>query len=192
MSFPDSRAAHPPSPLEGIQGKRIHELQEEELRKQETQQDLNQDSQLGTLSETQEQEEHGEHKDRMHGEHLRHELYGEIPEAPTNTQTHPGQQPELQGDLKQQNLAPQVSIRSRKPMDSDSASQASENNAPRSIAVSNASAISTHPHRSENEARVVNDPPQPVELAITADDSSEEIVMSPTSYPGQEWTPMHL
>ncbi|CAI7566747.1 unnamed protein product [Penicillium crustosum] len=192
MSFPDSRAAHPPSPLEGLQGKRIHELQEEELRKQETQQDLNQDSQLGTLSETQEQEEHGEHKDRMHGEHLRHELYGEIPEAPTNTQTHPGQQPELQGDLKQQNLAPQVSIRSRKPMDSDSASQASENNAPRSIAVSNASAISTHPHRSENEARVVNDPPQPVELAITADDSSEEIVMSPTSYPGQEWTPMHL
>jgi hypothetical protein len=33
---------------------------------------------------------------------------------------------------------------------------------------------------SEDEARVVNNPPQPVELAITADDSSEEIVMSPT------------
>jgi hypothetical protein len=55
---------------------------------------------------------------------------------------------------------------------------ASENHAPRNIAVSNASAISAHPHRSEDEARVVNNPPQPVELAITADDSSEEIVMS--------------
>lgn len=192
MSFPENRAAHPLSPLEGLQGNQIHELQEEELRKQETQQDQNQDSQLGTLSETQEQEEHGGHKDRMHGEHLRHELYGEITETPTNKQHHLGQQHELQGDLRQQSLAPQLSIRSRKPINSDSVSQASENNAPRNIAVSNASAISTHPHRSENEARVVNDPPQPVELAITADDSSEEIVMSPTSYPGQEWTPMHL
>jgi hypothetical protein len=35
--------------------------------------------------------------------------------------------------------------------------------------VSNASAISAHPHRSEDEARVVNNPPQPVELAITAE-----------------------
>lgn len=193
-SFPENRdrAAHPLSPLEELQGNKIHELQEEELRRQEIQQDQNQDSQLGTLSETQEQEQHGEHKDRMHGERLRHELYMGIPEAPTNKQNHPGQQHKLQGDLKQQSLVPQLSIRSRKPVNSDSTSQASENNSPRNIAVSNASAISTHPHRSENEARVVNDPPQPVELAITADDSSEEIVMSPTSYPGQEWTPMHL
>ncbi|OQD69510.1 hypothetical protein PENPOL_c002G07267 [Penicillium polonicum] len=193
-SFPENRdrAAHPLSPLEELQGNKIHELQEEELRKQEIQQDQNQDSQLGTLSETQEQEQHGEHKDRIHGERLRHELYMGIPEAPTNKQNHPGQQHKLQGDLKQQSLVPQLSIRSRKPVNSDSTSQASENNASRNIAVPNASAISTHPHRSENEARVVNDPPQPVELAITADDSSEEIVMSPTSYPGQEWTPMHL
>lgn len=192
MSFPENRTAHPLSPLEELQGNQIHELQEEELHKQETQQDRNQDSQLGTLDENQEQEEHGEHKDRMHGERLRHELYGEIPEAPTNKPNQLGQQHGLQGDLEQQSLAPQLSIRSRKPVNSDSISQASENNAPRNIAVSNTSVISTHPHRSENEARVVNDPPQPVELAITADDSSEEIVMSPTSYPGQEWTPMHL
>lgn len=43
-------------------------------------------------------------------------------------------------------------------------------------------------------ARVANDPPEePVELAITNDKSSEEIVMSPTAYPGQEWAPpMHI
>ena len=190
-SFSENRAAHPLSPLEELRG---NQIQEEKLRKQETQQDQNQDSQLGTLSETQEQEEqeeHGEHQDRMHGERLRHELYGETPGAPTNKQNHPGQQHELQGDLKQQSLAPQLSIRSRKPVNSDSTSQTYGNNAPRNIAVSNAS-ISTHPHRCESEARVVNDPPQPVELAITADDSSEEIFMSPTSYPGQEWTPVHL
>ncbi|KAJ5592355.1 hypothetical protein N7537_009259 [Penicillium hordei] len=191
MSFPENKNAHPLSPLEELQGNQIHELQEEELRKQETQQDQKQDSQLGTLDENREQEEDGEHKDRMHGESLRHELYGEIPEATTNKQNQLGQQHELQGDFKQQSLAPQLSIRSRKPVNSDSISQASDDRAPRNIAVSNA-AISTHPHRSEIEARVVNDPPQAVELAITADDSSEEIVMSPTSYPGQEWTPMHL
>ncbi|KAJ5124121.1 uncharacterized protein N7515_007946 [Penicillium bovifimosum] len=50
--------------------------------------------------------------------------------------------------------------------------------------------VSSHPLRSEDQVRVVNDS-QPVELAITADDSSEEIVMSPTSYPGQEWRPMY-
>lgn len=32
---------------------------------------------------------------------------------------------------------------------------------------------------------------EPVEPA-TKDDSSEEIVMSSTTYPGQEWTPMHM
>ncbi|KAF3390559.1 hypothetical protein F1880_009011 [Penicillium rolfsii] len=47
---------------------------------------------------------------------------------------------------------------------------------------------STHPHH--GDARLVNENPEPVELA-THDDSSEEIIMSPTSYPGQEWTPMN-
>lgn len=60
-------------------------------------------------------------------------------------------------------------------------------NLPRDI--SNLSASSTHPHR--GEARQVNETPEPVELAVTGDDSSEEIIMSPTSYPGQEWTPMN-
>lgn len=54
---------------------------------------------------------------------------------------------------------------------------------------SNLSASSTHPHR--GEARLVNETPEPVELAATRDDSSEEIIMSPTSYPGQEWTPLN-
>ncbi|CEJ56987.1 hypothetical protein PMG11_05697 [Penicillium brasilianum] len=53
--------------------------------------------------------------------------------------------------------------------------------------VSSLSIVPTHPHRSD--ARMVNDTPEPVELAVTHDDSSEEIIMSPTSYPGQEWTP---
>lgn len=55
--------------------------------------------------------------------------------------------------------------------------------------VSNVSIMSTHPHR--GDARLVNETLEPVELAVTHDDSSEEIIMSPTSYPGQEWTPMN-
>jgi hypothetical protein len=192
MSFQENRAVPSLSPLEELQDHQIHQLQKEEQLKQKAQQDQNGDPQLGTLNENQEREEHEEHKDRMVGDPLRHELYGEISEAPTSKQNNPEQVHELQGNLKQQILAPQLSIRSRKPVVSDLTCPASENHAPRNIAVSNASAISAHPHRSEDEARVVNNPPQPVELAITADDSSEEIVMSPTSYPGQEWTPMHL
>ncbi|KAJ5970549.1 uncharacterized protein N7479_000467 [Penicillium vulpinum] len=184
MSLHENKAAAPLSSLEKLESHQIHQLQKEEQQKQETQQ--------GTLSENQEKEKHEEHKDRVVGDSLRHELYGEISEAPTNQQNHPDQQHELEGSLKQQSLAPQLSIRSRKPVGSNPAFAAFENNAPRNIAVSSASAISTHPHRSEDKTRVVNDTPQPVELAITADDSSEEIVMSPTSYPGQEWTPMHL
>ncbi|KAJ5372746.1 hypothetical protein N7517_004752 [Penicillium concentricum] len=191
MSLHENRAAPALSPLEELEDHQVHQLQAEEQRKQETQQTQNQSAQLGTLSENHEQEKHEEHKDRMLSERLRHELYGEIPEAPTNKQNHPRQY-ELQGDLKHQSLAPQLSIRSRKPVFSDTISPLSENHAPRNIVASNASIISTHPHRSEDKARVVNDSPQPVELALTADDSSEEIVMSPTSYPGQEWTPMHL
>jgi hypothetical protein len=53
--------------------------------------------------------------------------------------------------------------------------------------VSGLSIVPTHPHR--GDARMVNDTPEPVELAVTHDDSSEEIIMSPTSYPGQEWMP---
>lgn len=60
-------------------------------------------------------------------------------------------------------------------------------NLPRDI--SNLSTSSTHPHR--GEARLVNETPEPVELAVPGDDSSEEIIMSPTSYPGQEWTPLN-
>ena len=37
--------------------------------------------------------------------------------------------------------------------------------------------------------RVVNDSAEPVELPITNDDSSEEIVFTSTAYPGQEWRP---
>ncbi|CAG8898800.1 unnamed protein product [Penicillium egyptiacum] len=192
MSFQENRAAHSPSPLEDLQDHHIHQPQKGEQHKKKAQQDQNKDAQLGTLSENHEKEEHEEHKDHMLGEILQNGLYGEISEAPTDKQNQPGQKDELQDNLKQQSLAPQLSIRSRKPVVSDSTSPASENHVPRNIAVSNDSAISAHPHRTEGEARVVNNPPHPVELAITADDSSEEIVMSPTSYPGQEWTPMHL
>ncbi|KAJ5820295.1 hypothetical protein N7474_005886 [Penicillium riverlandense] len=49
-----------------------------------------------------------------------------------------------------------------------------------------------HPHR-DDEPRIVNVPPrEPVELALTKDDSSDEILMSPTTYPGQEWMPTHM
>lgn len=53
--------------------------------------------------------------------------------------------------------------------------------------VPDVSIFSTYPHR--GDARLVNETHEPVELAVTHDDSSEEIIMSPTSYPGQEWTP---
>lgn len=49
---------------------------------------------------------------------------------------------------------------------------------------------STHPHRGK-EVRSANETTEPVELAMK-DDGSEEIVMSSTTYPGQEWTPMHM
>ncbi|KAJ5162265.1 hypothetical protein N7492_007657 [Penicillium capsulatum] len=86
-------------------------------------------------------------------------------------------------------IHPKLSVRSRKPVGSNPDAK-DETLAPKNITVSNASTISTHPHR--DEARVLNETPEPVELALTKDDSSEELVMSPTAYPGQEWTPMHL
>ena len=60
---------------------------------------------------------------------------------------------------------------------------------PRDIAVSGMSdvTLSEHPHR--DEAQAVHRNEQPVELALR-DDTSEEIVMSSTAYPGQEWIPM--
>ncbi|KAL4970147.1 uncharacterized protein BDV14DRAFT_187037 [Aspergillus stella-maris] len=48
---------------------------------------------------------------------------------------------------------------------------------------------SKHPHRSG--ARTVNAVDAPVELPVRTDDnSSEEIMMSSTAYPGQEWRPL--
>lgn len=86
-------------------------------------------------------------------------------------------------------IHPSLSVRSRKPVGSDPTKD--ETSPPGNIAVSDASTLSEHPHRTE--ARVPDETTAPVELAPTRDDSSEELVMSPTTYPGQEWTPaMHF
>lgn len=46
-----------------------------------------------------------------------------------------------------------------------------------------------HPHR--GEARAINPDDAPVELPVHRDDDSgEEITMSSTAYPGQEWRPL--
>lgn len=89
-------------------------------------------------------------------------------------------------DLPEPTFSPSPSIKSRKPVPN----QPETETTPKNISVSAASTLSTHPHR--NEARFLNETTEPVELAMTKDDSSEEIVMSPTAYPGQEWTPMHI
>lgn len=81
-------------------------------------------------------------------------------------------------------IHPNLSVRSRRPVGSNTDDE--ETSTPRNIAVSNTSA--DH----HNEARILNETKGPVELALTKDDSSEEVVMSPTTYPGQEWTPMHF
>ncbi|KAL4918587.1 hypothetical protein BDW62DRAFT_63599 [Aspergillus aurantiobrunneus] len=48
---------------------------------------------------------------------------------------------------------------------------------------------SEHPHR--GGARAINAPNAPVELPVRTDDNSdEEIMMSSTAYPGQEWRPL--
>lgn len=44
-----------------------------------------------------------------------------------------------------------------------------------------------HPHR--DEGRAINETLSPIELPVTKDDSSEEILMTSTAYPGQEWKP---
>ncbi|CAG7959726.1 unnamed protein product [Penicillium salamii] len=175
-SVHENRPVQPLSPLEEIQDHQIQQLEEDEERRQ-PQPAETVDPALGTLSENQEQEEQEEHKYRALEE--RHELHGEPSPSPFPS--------EQFGAPTRSELGPEHNVRSRKPTESGSFTPVFENRA-----VSNISVLSSHPHRSESETRVVNDNHEPVELAITADDSSEEIVMSPTSYPGQEWTPMHL
>jgi hypothetical protein len=180
-SINEGRAVKPLSPLEELQDSQIQKWEKQEMEKYEARDpNENQEAPLGTLSEKKEQEEEEEEE-----EIGRHELSTET--SQTENERLSSEKPEQHG------LNPQLSVRSRKPVGNDSTSLTPGLFAPRNIAVSNASAVSSiHPHRSEGEARVVNDSPQPVELAVTGDDSSEEIVMSPTTYPGQEWTPMHL
>jgi hypothetical protein len=74
--------------------------------------------------------------------------------------------------------------------DFESTTVIAKNNEPKNIVVSGTSTTFSHPTR-EREARTLNDTAEPIELALTRDDSSEEIIMSPTAYPGQEWTPMN-
>ncbi|KAJ5114851.1 hypothetical protein NUU61_000610 [Penicillium alfredii] len=92
-------------------------------------------------------------------------------------------------------LHPQLSVRSRKPVGSPVSASSSEGQATpkdtKDTTVPDASTASTVPQ--ENiETQASNDLPRRAEPAATKDDSSEEIVMSPTAYPGQEWTPMHF
>ncbi|KAJ5965310.1 hypothetical protein N7481_012024 [Penicillium waksmanii] len=105
----------------------------------------------------------------------------------------PAQAPEHeQKQTSASNLAPSLSVRSRESTGSDfeSTTFIGKNNEPQNIFVSGTSTTFSHPTR-EREARTLNETAEPVELALTRDDSSEEIIMSPTAYPGQEWTPMH-
>ncbi|KAJ5780387.1 hypothetical protein N7457_005547 [Penicillium paradoxum] len=189
MSVHENRVPQPLSPLQELQDQQIHQLREDEQHKQETKQTELQDPQLGTLSENQEQEEHEELNDRVLGEHLRHELPGEPTDTQKNEHDYAQDRYEVPGSKSQQSLSPQPNVGSRTPASPASATSSSENHT-NAIADSNSSVVSSHPHRSESKACVVHDPPRPAELAITADNSSEEIIMSPTSYPGQEWTPI--
>lgn len=108
-------------------------------------------------------------------------------------------------DPAQSILNPNLGVRSRKPVVSQPESisttttttnntttnNTNTNTTSKDIPISSASTLTYHPHR-ESDPRVLNETTEPVELAMTKDDSSEEIVMSPTAYPGQEWTPMHM
>lgn len=89
--------------------------------------------------------------------------------------------------------SPNPSVNSRNPIPSHPGiSGPTETTTTKGTSVSDtASTLSAHSHHS-NEARVLNETPEPVELAMTRDVSSEEVVMAPTVYPGQEWTPMHM
>jgi hypothetical protein len=184
----------PLSPLEELPDHQIQNLEREKQKKLEARDpDENQEAPLGTLSENKEQEEQEEEEEEERGGG-KHKLPTETTQAEKgNPSPEQPQHTQIEKPEQQHGLNPQLSVRSRKPVGNDSTASPPGHFAPRNIAVSNASVVSSiHPHRSEGEARVVNDSPQPVELAVTGDDSSEEIVMSPTTYPGQEWTPMHL
>lgn len=91
-------------------------------------------------------------------------------------------------DFPQPTFNPNPSVKSRKSIGNQPETSVVRGTAPDEMTATTTS-LSKHPHR--NEACFVNEPTEPVELAIK-DDSSEEIVMSPTTYPGQEWTPMHM
>lgn len=91
-------------------------------------------------------------------------------------------------DPLQSTFDPNPSVKSRKPVSNQAETSVARETTPNNMTGSKPS-LSIHPHRSE--ARSANETTEPVELAIK-EDSSEEIVMSPTTYPGQEWTPMHM
>lgn len=95
------------------------------------------------------------------------------------------------GSQARPSLGPGLDVKSRKQTaDQSQFANTAETTTPRNITVSSASILSNHPHR-DISARMLNESAEPVELALTKDDSSEEILMSPTAYPGQEWKPMH-
>lgn len=110
-------------------------------------------------------------------------------QEPASDPPGPEQNNEVPGPT-QPSFSPNPSVKSRKPVHNQPEASTAIDTAPRNASISATSSLSAHPHR--NEARSLNDTTEPVELAMTKDDSSEEIVMSPTAYPGQEWTPMHL
>ena len=99
--------------------------------------------------------------------------------------------PEPFGSQAQPGLGPGLGVKSRKhTADQSEFANTAETTTLKNITASSASILFNHPHR-DSSARTLNESAEPVELAITKDDSSEEILMSPTAYPGQEWTPMH-
>ncbi|KAJ5111008.1 hypothetical protein N7532_001543 [Penicillium argentinense] len=108
------------------------------------------------------------------------------PKSPQLEQSQPQEQSKTEERPEPNTSTDSTPIRSRKPL--DSAEPTNNQPEPKNIVVSGSSLLSNHPTR-DSEARMLNET-EPVELALK-DDSSEEIVMSPTAYPGQEWTPMH-
>lgn len=174
LATPLSPVAPSESDKSGSHSPRMHELEEKGSEKE-------QESRLSQDQVPASGHEKPERADLPYTEHLAEPKAQPLQEQNTEAET-----------LPQPVLIPNLSVRSRKPVASQpESSTAIEATAPKTITVSSTSMLSTHPHRN-NEARVLNEITEPVELAMTKDDSSEEIVMSPTSYPGQEWTPMHI
>ncbi|KAJ5668383.1 uncharacterized protein N7477_006953 [Penicillium maclennaniae] len=120
----------------------------------------------------------GRESQELHAEEARQSQKEEGSREPVELQAQPG-------------LFPSLGVKSRKETaDRPEYANTVERIPPKNITVSGVSVLSNHPHR-DSSARTLNESAEPVELAITNDDSSEEIIMSPTAYPGQEWTPMH-